>query len=74
MLIVSLRSKFHLPVSSGSFIIIISETKHNICVADVFRVLDNITSTKIECFSRFITILGLVSVPPQNFPLSSCHY
>ena len=73
MLMISLHSTFHLPVSRGSTVMIRSENKENIYMADVFDVVNDIIPTKAECFSRFITIVGLVSVPPQNYPLSPCH-
>jgi hypothetical protein len=69
-----IHSKFHLPVARGSIVIIRSGNKENIYMAGVFNVVNDITPTKAECFSRFITIVGLVSVPSQNFPLSPCHY
>jgi hypothetical protein len=73
MLMIPLHSKFHLPVSRGPIFIIRSENKENIYMADVFSVLNDITTTKAECFSRFITIVGIGSVLPQNFPLPICH-
>jgi hypothetical protein len=74
MLMIPFHSKFYLPVSRGSIFIIRSENKENIYMADVFSVVNDITPTKAECFSRFITIVGLGSVPPQNFPFPTCHY
>jgi hypothetical protein len=71
---ISLHSKFHLPVSRDSVVITRSENKENIYMADVFTVVNDVKPTKVEWFSRFVTIVGLVSFPPQNFPLSPCHY
>ena len=72
----ALHSKFHLPVSRGSIVIIRSENKENIHMADVFSIVNGIKPTKAERFSRFFffTIVGLVSVPPQNYPFSPWYY
>jgi len=51
-----LHSKFQLPVSRNSIVIIRSENKENIYMADVFSVVNDVTPTKAESFSRFITI------------------
>ena len=71
---ISLRSKFHLPISRGSIFIVRSENKENIYMADLFSAVNDITPTKAECFSRFISVVGLVSVSPQYFLLLPCHY
>ena len=63
---ISLHSKFQLPVSRNSTVIIRSENKENIYMADVFSVVKDIIPTKDECFSRYITIVGPVPVAARS--------
>jgi len=49
---ISLRSKFHLPVSRTQLLSSDQKIKKNIYMADVFSVLNDVTPTKAECFIR----------------------